>query len=111
MKSEARNPKSERSPKSGIRLLAYSSLRLSCFRFLSDFGHRISAFANALSGGRFHIYFDHYAAPYYYGAVKSDDMKLWRNISAQISFPRGVGQGLIFKRRPQWFTISNSTQP
>src|SRR5262245_46732136 len=49
MKSEARNPKSERSPKSeirnGIRQRVESSFRISAFGFLSDFGFRISDLA------------------------------------------------------------------
>ena len=45
MKSETRNPKSERRPKSEIRKgFAAATLRISDFGLLSDFGFRVSDF-------------------------------------------------------------------
>ncbi len=44
-------------------------------------------------GGAFYIYFDHYGSPKYYGAVKSSDLEHWQDISAQVSFPKGIRHG------------------
>ncbi len=48
-------------------------------------------------GDDYFIYFDHYAKPQYYGAVKSADLKQWRDISDQVHFPRGARHGTILK--------------
>ena len=48
-------------------------------------------------GGEFYIYFDHYSNPKYYGAVKSSDLELWQDISAQVSFPKGIRHGTALK--------------
>jgi len=45
----------------------------------------------------FLIYFDHYATPQYYGAVKSQDLKTWYDISKNLSFPSGCRHGTIIK--------------
>ena len=44
-------------------------------------------------GEEFYIYFDHYARPQYCGAVKSQDLEHWQDISNQLSFPEGVRHG------------------
>jgi hypothetical protein len=46
-------------------------------------------------GGEYYIYFDHYTDPKYYGAIKSADMKTWRDISPTVSFPNGVRHGTV----------------
>ncbi|HEY9509374.1 MAG TPA: glycoside hydrolase family 43 protein [Verrucomicrobiae bacterium] len=48
MKSEARNPKSERGSKSEVSDFARVDTRISVIGFLSDFGHRISDFTAVL---------------------------------------------------------------
>jgi hypothetical protein len=45
----------------------------------------------------FDIYFDHYANPKYYGAVKSTDLERWQDISSQVSFPRGIRHGTALR--------------
>jgi len=49
------------------------------------------------NGNEFMIYFDHYAAPQYYGAVKSADLKNWQDVSAQVKFPGGARHGTVLK--------------
>ncbi|MBI5383262.1 MAG: glycoside hydrolase family 43 protein [Verrucomicrobia bacterium] len=48
-------------------------------------------------GGEFLVYFDHYARPQYYGAVKSRDLRQWEDISKQISFPPGARHGTVLR--------------
>ena len=48
-------------------------------------------------GSGFYIYFDHYANPKYYGAMKSSDLEHWQNISAQVSFPKAMRHGTALK--------------
>jgi len=46
-------------------------------------------------GGEYYIYFDHYTDPHYYGAIKSTDMKAWKDISSSLTFPKGIRHGTI----------------
>ncbi len=46
-------------------------------------------------GGAFYVYFDHYARPQSYGAVKSADMKTWQDVSSQVSLPKGARHGTV----------------
>ncbi|MBI4326613.1 MAG: glycoside hydrolase family 43 protein [Chloroflexi bacterium] len=48
-------------------------------------------------GDEFYIYFDHYARPQYYGAVKSRDLEHWQDISDSVSFPEGIRHGTVLK--------------
>lgn len=48
-------------------------------------------------GEEFFVYFDHYAKPQYYGAVKSRDLEHWEDISKQLSFPAGVRHGTVLR--------------
>jgi hypothetical protein len=48
-------------------------------------------------GSEFIIYFDHYASPQYYGAVKSPDLKNWQDISPEVSLPQGARHGTVLK--------------
>lgn len=45
--------------------------------------------------GRWIVYFDKYTA-HTYGAVSSDDLKTWTDISDKISFPKGTRHGTAF---------------
>lgn len=44
-------------------------------------------------GDEFFVYFDHYASPQYYGAVKSRDLEKWEDISKAVSLPKGARHG------------------
>lgn len=46
-------------------------------------------------GGYVYVYFDKYR-DHRYGAVRSKDMKVWEDVSDQISFPAGVRHGTAF---------------
>ena len=48
------------------------------------------------TNGRWIVYFDKYR-DHNYGAVQSADLKNWTNISDQMSLPRGIRHGTIFK--------------
>jgi len=48
-------------------------------------------------GDQFHIYFDHYAKPQYYGAARSGDLAQWQDVSAQVSFPKGARHGTVLR--------------
>lgn len=43
------------------------------------------------------IYFDHYTAPQYYGAVKSSDLKHWQEVSRQVALPKGARHGTVLR--------------
>jgi len=45
--------------------------------------------------GEWFVYFDHYANPHYYGAVKSPDLKAWTGVSKQMTFPPGHRHGTV----------------
>ena len=47
-------------------------------------------------GDYYYVYFDHYAAPHYYGAVRSKDLLSWEDRSKEMSFPPGHRHGTIF---------------
>lgn len=48
-------------------------------------------------GDEYFVYFDHYAKPQYYGAVKSRDLKQWEDVSARMSFPAGMRHGTALR--------------
>lgn len=48
-------------------------------------------------GEEFFVYFDHYARPQYYGAVKSRDLQHWEDISKSVSFPAGTRHGTVLR--------------
>ena len=43
------------------------------------------------------VYFDHYAEPHYYGAVRSKDMRHWEDCSKLMSFPKGHRHGTVLR--------------
>ena len=43
------------------------------------------------------VYFDHYAQPNYYGAMRSKDLKHWENCSKEMSFPQGHRHGTVLR--------------
>jgi GH43 family beta-xylosidase len=43
------------------------------------------------------VYFDHYAKPQYYGAVRSKDLKTWEECSKEMSFPKGHRHGTVLR--------------
>lgn len=46
-------------------------------------------------GGWTYVYFDHYTAPHYYGAVRTRDWKTWEDVSARMQFPKGMRHGTV----------------
>jgi len=43
------------------------------------------------------VYFDHYAQPQYYGAVRSKDLRRWEDCSKEMSFPKGQRHGTVLR--------------
>lgn len=43
------------------------------------------------------VYFDHYAAPHYYGAVRSKDLVQWEDCSKEMTFPPGHRHGTVLR--------------
>jgi hypothetical protein len=43
------------------------------------------------------VYFDHYAQPQYYGAVRSKDLRHWEDCSKEMSFPEGHRHGTVLR--------------
>lgn len=48
-------------------------------------------------GDEFLVYFDHYAAPQYYGALRSSDLVHWKDVSSVVQFPRGTRHGTVLR--------------
>ena len=51
-------------------------------------------------GDYWHVYYDCYRAGHY-GAVRSKDLTAWENITDELSFPKGVRHGTIFRVSPE----------
>jgi beta-xylosidase len=43
------------------------------------------------------VYFDHYAQPQYYGAVRSRDLQHWEDCSREMVFPKGHRHGTVLR--------------
>jgi hypothetical protein len=48
-------------------------------------------------GDEYIVYFDHYARPQYYGAVRSKDLRQWEDCSKQMTFPKGHRHGTVLR--------------
>jgi len=48
-------------------------------------------------GAEYLVYFDHYAQPQYYGAVRSKDLRRWGDCSKEMSFPKGHRHGTVLR--------------
>lgn len=48
-------------------------------------------------GDTWFCYFDHYASPHYYGAVRSKDLKHWEDCSKEMKFPADYRHGTAIK--------------
>lgn len=48
-------------------------------------------------GDTWFCYFDHYANPHYYGAVRSKDLKNWEDCSKEMQFPAGHRHGTVIQ--------------
>lgn len=48
-------------------------------------------------GSDYLVYFDHYTQPHYYGAVRSQDLKTWVDVSKEVVFPRGHRHGSVLR--------------
>ncbi len=42
-----------------------------------------------------YVYFDHYTAPHYYGAVRTKDWAAWEDVSKRMAFPNGMRHGTV----------------
>jgi beta-xylosidase len=51
-------------------------------------------------GDQYIVYFDHYASPQYYGAVRSKDLAHWEDCSREMTFPKGHRHGTVFRVPP-----------
>jgi len=52
-------------------------------------------------GDQYLVYFDHYAQPQYYGAVRSKDLRHWEDCSKEMSFPKGQRHGTVLRIPPK----------
>ncbi len=48
-------------------------------------------------GEEWFVFFDHYAAPQFYGAVKSKDLLQWEDISEKMVFPKDFRHGTVIQ--------------
>lgn len=48
-------------------------------------------------GGEWFVFFDHYASPQYYGAVRSKDLVKWEDVSKKMTFPRDFRHGTVLE--------------
>lgn len=48
-------------------------------------------------GEEFLVYFDHYTAPQYYGALRSSDLVHWKDVSSEVHFPKGTRHGTVLR--------------
>jgi hypothetical protein len=48
-------------------------------------------------GDEYFIYFDHYARPQFYGAVRSKNLKTWEDVSKEMSFPKDTRHGTVIR--------------
>lgn len=46
-------------------------------------------------GDGWNVYFDHYAKPQYYGAMRTRDWKTWEDLSGRCKFPKGARHGTL----------------
>ena len=51
-------------------------------------------------GEHWHIYFDHYTNPQFYGAVRTKDFKSFEDISEKLTFPPNPRHGTVFTVEP-----------
>jgi len=48
-------------------------------------------------GDEYLVYFDHYAKPQYYGAMRSKDLVHWEDVSKLVEFPQGTRHGDVLR--------------
>lgn len=48
-------------------------------------------------GEEYLVYFDHYASPHYYGAMRSKDLMHWDDVSKEVKFPNGTRHGTALR--------------
>ncbi len=48
-------------------------------------------------GGEWFVFFDHYMAPQFYGAVRSKDLVNWEDVSEKMSFPGIIRHGTVIE--------------
>ncbi|MHC4213245.1 MAG: glycoside hydrolase family 43 protein [Planctomycetota bacterium] len=47
--------------------------------------------------GEYYVFYDHHSGQKYFGAVKSEDLKSWDDVSDEMSFPKGFKHGSIIR--------------
>jgi hypothetical protein len=62
-------------------------------------------------GEYWYVYFDHYARPQYYGAVRSKDLKVWEDVSKEMSFPPDHRHGAVLKVSKEIIDRLRGTSP
>jgi beta-xylosidase len=60
-------------------------------------------------GSHYYIYFDHYGNPKYYGGIESADLTHWREVSSEMSFPKGFRHGTVLRVPAQ--IVNNLSSP
>jgi hypothetical protein len=48
-------------------------------------------------GAEWVVFFDHYVAPEFYGAVRSKDLVSWEDVSEKMTFPRNFRHGTVIE--------------
>ncbi len=48
-------------------------------------------------GDEYFVYFDHYAQPQHYGAVRSRNLRQWEDCSLEMKFPKGQRHGTVLR--------------
>jgi hypothetical protein len=51
-------------------------------------------------GDSYFVYFDHYADPHFYGAMRSKDLQNWEDCSKEMTFPVGHRHGTVLRVSP-----------
>lgn len=57
--------------------------------------------AAIIVGDTYLVYYDHYAQPQHYGAVQSNDLKHWQDVTEKIQFPAGLRHGSFLEITPE----------
>lgn len=60
-------------------------------------------------GSDYVVFYDHYTKPQHFGAVMSTDMKNWRDITPDISFPRGSRHGTVLRVPGKYVQLLSTT--
>ncbi len=62
-------------------------------------------------GDDYIVYFDHYARPQHYGAMRSRDLKTWEDVTAEMTFPPGQRHGTVIAISDQQAEVLRKAEP